>query len=89
MAAAFATHKSWTCKGDTTNNMGGPGSVAQDVIEEKVNSLLACIQPNGPSELRRLTIASYVCDLIRRCFASQRQVRLSFDSCPLNNFLEE
>ena len=49
-------------------------SVSQSVVEQRVEHLLACIQPNAPSELRRLTIASYVCDLIRRCFASQRQV---------------
>lgn len=66
--------------------MGGPGSVAQGVIEEKVDNLLACIQPNGPSELRRYTIATYVCDLIRRCFASQRQVRFLYNSSSFINF---
>ena len=50
-------------------------AVTASVVQQRVDHLLACIQPNAPSELRRLTIASYVCDLIRRCFAPQRQVR--------------
>jgi hypothetical protein len=81
---SWSTYKQCICKGDILRNiMGGPGSVALGVIEEKVDNLLACIQPNGPSELRRFTIASYICDLIRRCFASQRQVR-SFYNLSLN-----
>lgn len=45
-----------------------------NLLRQQVDHLLAQIQPNEPSELRRLTIGSYVCDLIKRCFAPQRKV---------------
>jgi len=49
-------------------------NTTENILRQRVDHLLARIQPNEPSELRRLTIGSYVCDLIKRCFAPQRRV---------------
>lgn len=51
--------------------------VTTSVLQQRVHHLLTCIQPNAPSELRRLTIATYICDVIQRCFQQHhdRQVR--------------
>lgn len=34
----------------------------------RLDALLAAIQPSPSSEFRRLTIAHYVCGVIKRCF---------------------
>lgn len=39
--------------------------------EERIAELIACIQPNQPSEERRNAVADYVQRLIRKCFPCQ------------------
>ena len=41
----------------------------------RLDSLLQAIQPSPASEFRRLTIANYICGVIKRCFQPQHQVR--------------
>ncbi|PON51335.1 nucleotidyltransferase [Parasponia andersonii] len=54
--------------------------------EEKTEELIACIQPNPPSEERRNAVADYVRRLIKKCF--QCQV-FPFGSVPLKTYLPD
>ena len=51
--------------------------------EQRTAELIACIQPNPPSEERRNAVADYVQRLIMKCFPCQVRVlwRLSFICC--------
>lgn len=42
--------------------------------EERTAELIACIQPNAPSEERRNAVADYVQRLIMKCFPCQVSV---------------
>jgi hypothetical protein len=42
----------------------------------RLDALLAAIQPSPSSEFRRLTIAHYICGVIKRCFQQHHQVRV-------------
>jgi len=41
------------------------------MAEERTAELIACIQPNQPSEERRNAVANYVQQLITKCFSCQ------------------
>ena len=43
--------------------------------EERTADLIACIQPNAPSEGRRNAVAGYVQRLISKCFPCQVQIK--------------
>lgn len=57
----------------------------------RLDALLAAIQPSPSSEFRRLTIAHYICGIIKRCFlphqvgASTRCARLRRWMCGLHS----
>ncbi|GAB2291095.1 hypothetical protein Dimus_025350 [Dionaea muscipula] len=54
--------------------------------EEKTAELIACIQPNQPSEERRNAVADYVQRLIMKCFPCQV---FTFGSVPLKTYLPD
>ncbi|KMT20330.1 hypothetical protein BVRB_1g003300 [Beta vulgaris subsp. vulgaris] len=54
--------------------------------EERIAELIACIQPNQPSEERRNAVADYVQRLIRKCFPCQV---FTFGSVPLKTYLPD
>ncbi|KAK7275349.1 hypothetical protein RIF29_16462 [Crotalaria pallida] len=54
--------------------------------EERTAELIACIQPNPPSEERRNAVADYVQRLIMRCFPCQV---FTFGSVPLKTYLPD
>ncbi|KAJ4956694.1 hypothetical protein NE237_013477 [Protea cynaroides] len=54
--------------------------------EERTAELIACIQPNPPSEERRNAVADYVQRLIMKCFSSQV---FTFGSVPLKTYLPD
>ncbi|KAM6600244.1 hypothetical protein CsatA_019853 [Cannabis sativa] len=54
--------------------------------EEKTDELIACIQPNPPSEQRRHAVADYVQRLITKCFPCQV---FTFGSVPLKTYLPD
>ncbi|XP_021851697.2 uncharacterized protein [Spinacia oleracea] len=54
--------------------------------EERIAELIACIQPNQPSEERRNAVADYVQRLITRCFPCQV---FTFGSVPLKTYLPD
>ncbi|XP_062091423.1 uncharacterized protein LOC133797517 isoform X2 [Humulus lupulus] len=54
--------------------------------EEKTEELIACIQPNPPSEKRRHAVADYVQRLITKCFPCQV---FTFGSVPLKTYLPD
>ncbi|XP_020211105.1 uncharacterized protein LOC109795948 isoform X2 [Cajanus cajan] len=54
--------------------------------EEKTAELIACIQPNPPSEERRHAVADYVQRLITKCFPCQV---FTFGSVPLKTYLPD
>ncbi|KAE9593561.1 putative polynucleotide adenylyltransferase [Lupinus albus] len=54
--------------------------------EERTAELIACIQPNQPSEERRNAVADYVQRLIARCFPCQV---FTFGSVPLKTYLPD
>ncbi|CAL8123638.1 unnamed protein product [Prunus armeniaca] len=56
--------------------------------EERTAELIACIQPNPPSEERRNAVADYVQRLIMKCFPCQVQV-FTFGSVPLKTYLPD
>ncbi|XWS46204.1 hypothetical protein CRYUN_Cryun14cG0044700 [Craigia yunnanensis] len=56
--------------------------------EERTANLIACIQPNAPSEGRRNAVADYVQRLISKCFPCQAQV-FTFGSVPLKTYLPD
>lgn len=47
------------------------------MAEERTAELIACIQPNPPSEERRNAVADYVQRLIMKCFPCQVQWHLT------------
>ncbi|KAF5953198.1 hypothetical protein HYC85_011142 [Camellia sinensis] len=55
--------------------------------EERTAELIACIQPNPPSEGRRNAVADYVQRLIMKCFSCQ--VVFTFGSVPLKTYLPD
>ncbi|XP_024020973.1 uncharacterized protein LOC21400579 isoform X2 [Morus notabilis] len=54
--------------------------------EERTADLIACIQPNPPSEERRSAVAHYVQRLITKCFSCQV---FTFGSVPLKTYLPD
>lgn len=54
--------------------------------EERTAELIACIQPNQPSEDRRNAVADYVQRLIMKCFPCQV---FTFGSVPLKTYLPD
>lgn len=54
--------------------------------EERTAELIACIQPNPPSEGRRNAVADYVQRLIMKCFSCQV---FTFGSVPLKTYLPD
>ncbi|GAA0184989.1 hypothetical protein LIER_32277 [Lithospermum erythrorhizon] len=54
--------------------------------EERTAELIACIQPNPPSEERRTAVADYVQRLIAKCFPCQV---FTFGSVPLKTYLPD
>lgn len=54
--------------------------------EERTAELIACIQPNRPSEERRTAVADYVERLIHKCFECQV---FTFGSVPLKTYLPD
>ncbi|KAL2345897.1 hypothetical protein Fmac_007182 [Flemingia macrophylla] len=54
--------------------------------EERTAELIACIQPNPPSEDRRHAVADYVQRLITKCFPCQV---FTFGSVPLKTYLPD
>ncbi|KAG4138589.1 hypothetical protein ERO13_D07G143400v2 [Gossypium hirsutum] len=54
--------------------------------EERTTDLIACIQPDSPSESRRNAVADYVQRLIARCFPCQV---FTFGSVPLKTYLPD
>ncbi|KAJ4950681.1 hypothetical protein NE237_027513 [Protea cynaroides] len=54
--------------------------------EERTAELIACIQPNPPSEERRNAVADYVQRLIMKCFSCQV---FTFGSVPLKTYLPD
>nr|XP_010938971.1 uncharacterized protein LOC105057942 isoform X1 [Elaeis guineensis] len=54
--------------------------------EERTAELIACIQPNRPSEERRNAVANYVQRLITKCFSCQV---FTFGSVPLKTYLPD
>ncbi|XP_022732942.1 uncharacterized protein LOC111287037 isoform X2 [Durio zibethinus] len=54
--------------------------------EERTADLIACIQPNAPSEVRRNAVADYVQRLISKCFPCQV---FTFGSVPLKTYLPD
>ncbi|XP_058111967.1 uncharacterized protein LOC131255288 isoform X2 [Magnolia sinica] len=54
--------------------------------EERTAELIACIQPNQPSEERRNAVAYYVQHLIMKCFSCQV---FTFGSVPLKTYLPD
>ncbi|XP_075644579.1 uncharacterized protein LOC142615702 isoform X3 [Castanea sativa] len=54
--------------------------------EERTTKLIACIQPNSPSEGRRNAVAHYVQRLIRKCFPCEV---FTFGSVPLKTYLPD
>ncbi|XP_058743867.1 uncharacterized protein LOC131616527 isoform X1 [Vicia villosa] len=56
--------------------------------EQRTAELIACIQPNSPSEQRRNAVAEYVQKLITKCFPCQLQV-FTFGSVPLKTYLPD
>ncbi|TYK04389.1 Poly(A) RNA polymerase cid14 [Cucumis melo var. makuwa] len=54
--------------------------------EERTAELIACIQPNPPSEERRNAVADYVQRLIMKCFPCQV---FTFGSVPLKTYLPD
>ncbi|XP_021611979.1 uncharacterized protein LOC110614668 isoform X2 [Manihot esculenta] len=54
--------------------------------EERTAELIACIQPNEPSEERRNAVADYVQRLIMKCFPCQV---FTFGSVPLKTYLPD
>ncbi|XP_057981422.1 uncharacterized protein LOC131166845 isoform X2 [Malania oleifera] len=54
--------------------------------EERTAELIACIQPNQPSEGRRNAVADYVQRLIMKCFPCQV---FTFGSVPLKTYLPD
>ncbi|CAN6464516.1 unnamed protein product [Victoria cruziana] len=54
--------------------------------EERTAELIACIQPNQPSEERRNAVANYVQQLIMKCFSCQV---FTFGSVPLKTYLPD
>ncbi|XP_058225624.1 uncharacterized protein LOC131334561 isoform X2 [Rhododendron vialii] len=54
--------------------------------EERTAELIACIQPNPPSEGRRTAVADYVQRLIMKCFPCQV---FTFGSVPLKTYLPD
>lgn len=54
--------------------------------EERIAELIACIQPNQPSEERRNAVADYVQRLIMKCFPCQV---FTFGSVPLKTYLPD
>jgi hypothetical protein len=70
-----------TGSGDGSQQLGaagrqqtsGAGPVVQ-AVDAYADQLLAAIQPNVFSEIRRRCIAQHVCNLIKKTFQPQRQV---------------
>lgn len=69
---------------------------AQMVVQQCVDRLMTCVQPDAQSELRRYAIAAYITDLIKRCFhggsKSRTGVRVNafmFGSVPLKAYLPD
>ncbi|KAF8379682.1 hypothetical protein HHK36_029126 [Tetracentron sinense] len=54
--------------------------------EERTAELIACIQPNQPSEERRNAVADYVQRLVMKCFSCQV---FTFGSVPLKTYLPD
>ncbi|KAL9334693.1 hypothetical protein Peur_071874 [Populus x canadensis] len=56
------------------------------IAEERTAELIACIQPNQPSEERRTAVLGYVQRLIMKCFPCQV---FAFGSVPLKTYLPD
>ncbi|XP_013663903.1 uncharacterized protein LOC106368483 isoform X1 [Brassica napus] len=56
--------------------------------EDRTAKLIACIQPNPPSEDRRNAVARYVRRLIMECFPLQVEI-FTFGSVPLKTYLPD
>ncbi|CAK7324123.1 unnamed protein product [Dovyalis caffra] len=56
------------------------------IAEERTSELIACIQPNQPSEERRNAVLGYVQHLIMKCFPCQV---FTFGSVPLKTYLPD
>lgn len=56
------------------------------IAEERTAELIACIQPNQPSEERRNAVANYVQRLVTKCFSCQV---FTFGSVPLKTYLPD
>ncbi|KFK35360.1 hypothetical protein AALP_AA5G274700 [Arabis alpina] len=56
--------------------------------EDRIAKLIACIQPNPPSEDRRNAVAKYVRRLIMDCFPRQVEI-FTFGSVPLKTYLPD
>ncbi|KAL9270826.1 hypothetical protein AKJ16_DCAP22775 [Drosera capensis] len=88
-------HEDWVRPSVMPNGLlpGVSGSVIRDIdgdrwlnAEKKTADLIACIQPNQPSEERRNAVADYVQRLIRKCFPCEV---CTFGSVPLKTYLPD
>ncbi|GAB2217450.1 hypothetical protein Drorol1_Dr00000641 [Drosera rotundifolia] len=89
-------HEDWVRRSEVIPNgllPGVSGSVIRDLdadrwlkAEKKTADLIACIQPNQPSEERRNAVADYVQRLIMKCFPCQV---CTFGSVPLKTYLPD
>ncbi|XP_030457183.2 uncharacterized protein LOC115678037 isoform X2 [Syzygium oleosum] len=59
--------------------------------EDRIAELIACIQPNPPSEERRNAVATYVSGLITKCFPCEPSLFqvFTFGSVPLKTYLPD
>ncbi|WPT18232.1 hypothetical protein PSENEW3_00006233 [Picochlorum sp. SENEW3] len=67
------------------------GHVTASLVQQHVDRLLACLEPNGQCEMRRHVVGCYVNDLIKRCFSRQRKNvdAFMFGSVPLKTYLPD
>lgn len=74
----------------STSDMDQSAGVTASIVQQHVERLLACVQPNQQSDRRRHAVASYVCELIKRCFGKHGQVdAFMFGSVPLHTYLPD
>ncbi len=97
--ASGVRHSSYSASGKNhrVRPSSAPGMMtAQMVVQQCVDRLMTCIQPDAQSEMRRYAIAAYVTDLIKRCFHGGSQNRngnqvnaFMFGSVPLKAYLPD
>ena len=63
------------------SSSGHAHSASLQAASLRTDALLASIAPNPSSEFRRLTIAHYICSMIKRCFQPRHQVGRRAAAC--------